>query len=554
MRLRANLHRIFAFFIVVVSIGFTAMQSRASLPNEIAFLYKTVGNNGLFLSGTKQIERNRKKIPSLLSNAVSHGLLLNQFYSDNLQDLIKQRNLSDEQNQLLDRALTFALWQYASELSGGDITEIEFLDVVLSKDFEEKVESLAPDNELYLSLKKRLADLNKQDEFDKVDTAKIYFSRLLKENDEHPDIPLLRARFFDVLDHNDSKLDSVESPESKFNPYIYDADLANAVREFQLSHGLKADGVVGPKTLKYLNRNNEDEKKQIVANMARLRDVEWRNRPSLRIDVDIARYWLKAYEDGAIAFEMPVVVGTKSRQTIKFSTVMTGVRLNPGWTLPPTIKAEDYIPKLRTNPEWITERGVKIYPSWDPNAESVDPTLVDWSLYEDNEIKAMRMYKASGTSNPLGLYRFLMHNRHDIYLHDTPAKYLFDRSMRAKSSGCVRISDPRRVAEFLLKDNPAWTSEKIDEVLESNKTFDVGAKRNIPVYFDYKTVWLDADSKLIMGVDVYDFDNQIYNDIVSYQGETGRNIKALIQNIPIKITSKTNESQNALGDLFNSLF
>jgi murein L,D-transpeptidase YcbB/YkuD len=90
--------------------------------------------------------------------------------------------------------------------------------------------------------------------------------------------------------------------------------------------------------------------------------------------------------------------------------------------------------------------------------------------------------------------------------------------------------------------------------LESNKTFDVGAKRNIPVYFDYKTVWLDADSKLIMGVDVYDFDNQIYNDIVSYQGETGRNIKALIQNIPIKITSKTNESQNALGDLFNSLF
>jgi murein L,D-transpeptidase YcbB/YkuD len=387
-----------------------------------------------------------------------------------------------------------------------------------------------------------------------VDTAKIYFSRLLKENDEHPDIPLLRARFFDVLDHNDSKLDSVESPESKFNPYIYDADLANAVREFQLSHGLKADGVVGPKTLKYLNRNNEDEKKQIVANMARLRDVEWRNRPSLRIDVDIARYWLKAYEDGAIAFEMPVVVGTKSRQTIQFSTVMTGVRLNPGWTLPPTIKAEDYIPKLRTNPEWITERGVKIYPSWDPNAESVDPTLVDWSLYEDNEIKAMRMYKASGTSNPLGLYRFLMHNRHDIYLHDTPAKYLFDRSMRAKSSGCVRISDPRRVAEFLLKDNPAWTSEKIDEVLESNKTFDVGAKRNIPVYFDYKTVWLDADSKLIMGVDVYDFDNQIYNDIVSYQGETGRNIKALIQNIPIKITSKTNESQNALGDLFNSLF
>lgn len=364
-------------------------------------------------------------------------------------------------------------------------------------------------SDLREALEGRLDDINDKlrraddiVEFPKIKLAK----RILKEGDIDYNLPLLRVRLQELL----SDYDGVEEND----PYIYDAKLADAVKQFQRSVGLKDDGIIGPATLSILNRSLADEKKQVEVNLYRLSQPEWQGRPDLRIDVDIARYWLTAYEDGDIEFEMPVVVGSDKRQTNRFMTVMTGVRLNPGWTLPPTIKEEDYIPKLRENPSWVSEQGVYIYASWDRDAEPIDPTLIDWNYLSDNEIKAMRFYKNAGNANPLGRYRFLMHNQYDIYLHDTNQKYLFNRSARAKSSGCVRVFDPRKITEFLLKDNPDWTAEKIDAVLNGGKTFNVGAKRSIPVYFDYKTAWLDSTGVLILGADIYDLDDEAYRDMM----------------------------------------
>jgi len=349
------------------------------------------------------------------------------------------------------------------------------------------------------ALERRLVEINREmwRNKPKDQPAPLSFEkRILKEGDYDRNIPRLRARLRDYM------------PETVQNTdlFVFGADLTEAVRAFQTHHALKADGVIGPQTLRFMNRTIEDERDMIVNNLIRLADPEWHDRPDLRIDVDVARYWLTAYEDGKAIFEMPVVVGTPKRQTNIFTTTMTGVRLNPGWTLPPTIKAEDYIPKLRSNPEWVTEKGVMIYANWDRDAEPIDPTLVDWNFLTDNQIKAMRFYKNAGDRNPLGRYRFLMHNEFDIYLHDTNQKYLFSRSARAYSSGCVRVSDPRRLVEFLLADNPDWTAERLDKVLEEGKTFDLGARRSIPVYFDYKTAWLDDEGELVLGDDIYDLD------------------------------------------------
>jgi len=248
----------------------------------------------------------------------------------------------------------------------------------------------------------------------------------------------------------------------------------------------------------------------------------------LRIEVNIPQFELMAYENNKLAFDMPVVVGTKSRQTVNFMTVMNGVRLNPGWTLPKTIKTEDYIPKLRSNPEWVTNQGVQIYSSWNRDAKPIDPTTIDWNYLSDSEIRAMRFYKNAGSNNPLGQYRFLMDNKYDIYLHDTNQKYLFERTSRAKSSGCVRVFNPRKVAEFLLADDPDWTSEKLDNVLAGGKTYNLRATRSIPVYFDYKTAWLDNSGGLVLGHDIYGFDDGVYRDIISnYAGKTYKNEKLL---------------------------
>lgn len=337
----------------------------------------------------------------------------------------------------------------------------------------------------------------------------------LKPGGTDSSLPLIRAKLMDFMPHDNSVTD----------PYYYDDILVEAVKLFQSEMGMKNDGIIGPQTLSIMNRTLADEKKQIEVNLHRLSQPEWMGRPDLRIDVDIARFHLTAYENGQIEFEMPVVVGSPARQTTRFMTVMTGVRLNPGWTLPPTIKEEDYIPKLREDPQWVSDKGIQIYASWDRNAEPIDPTTIDWNYLSDNEIKAMRFYKNAGSANPLGRYRFLMNNRYDIYLHDTNQKYLFDRSARAKSSGCVRVYNPRKIAEFLLKDNPDWTSDKIDAVLDGGKTYNVGANRSIPVYFDYKTAWLDNDGKLVLGYDVYGLDDSDYRDMMKIRN----NQKTLVE-------------------------
>ncbi len=365
-------------------------------------------------------------------------------------------------------------------------------------------------NDLVKALEKRLSEINSQQNSwwsinNKKQPLVTFDQSTVKEGDSDPNMPKLRNRLKKYM------------PETVTNQdmFLFGADLTQAVKAFQERHAMKADGIVGPKTLAMINRTLEQEKVQIQRNLTRLKGPEWLGRPDLRIDVDVARYVLTAYEANNPVFEMPVVVGSKERQTNIFSTVMTGVRLNPGWTLPPTIKAEDYIPKLRTNPEWVTEKGVMIYANWDRDAQPIDPTMVDWNFLTDNQIKAMRFYKNAGDSNPLGRYRFLMNNQYDIYLHDTNQKYLFGRTARAYSSGCVRVENPRRIAEFLLADDPDWTPEKLDEILMAGETYNLGAERSIPVYFDYKTVWLNDEGDLILGQDIYDLDKLVKNDNIN---------------------------------------
>lgn len=504
------------------------------IPKDVLPFYE--GEEGkLFWSESWKIGSNKRKIPDVLENAFKHGLNPDRYEAKEIQKSLSSRDLSDEDVVKLDYAMTYALWRYVSDLAGRDIQQDEFLNIATASNIKKYVEIFAPHSNLYVALKARLKHLDKKISKNAKTPPQLdlkFSGRLLKVGDAHSEVPLLRARLmrYDV--------------EGSFgdDPYNYDSVLAMGVKEFQLEHALKADGVLGPTTLKYLNRTLESERKQIVINMERLRQKSWRNRPDLRIDVDIARYWLKAFENNEIAFEMPVVVGSTSRKTISFSTIMTGVRLNPGWTLPPTIKTEDYIPKLRSDPEWVTKRGVKIYMDWEPDSEPIDPMTVDWSLLSDGEIKAMRMFKSAGVGNPLGQYRFLMNNHHDIYLHDTNKKYLFDKVMRAKSSGCVRLSDPHKVAEFLLLDDKGWTSERLDKVLEAGETFDLGAKRSIPVYFDYKTVWLNDNGGLILGYDVYDFDNDSYYDILKDEKRTKGILSALLKPISLKNASSQNSN------------
>jgi murein L,D-transpeptidase YcbB/YkuD len=89
----------------------------------------------------------------------------------------------------------------------------------------------------------------------------------------------------------------------------------------------------------------------------------------------------------------------------------------------------------------------------------VDPESVDWS--DPEETQALSLRQKPGPGNALGHVKFMMPNKQAVYLHDTPAHALFDRTGRAFSHGCVRLEEPVELAKYVLGEDPAWTDEAI---------------------------------------------------------------------------------------------
>lgn len=262
-----------------------------------------------------------------------------------------------------------------------------------------------------------------------------------------------------------------------------------------------------------MNLSNKKKLKQVLTNLERLRWVE-QNKPNRYIMVNVPSATLWAVEGGEVKIEMPVVVGRPDRATNIFTTQVDGIRFNPTWTVPPTIKKDDYLPKLRKNPYYLSDRGIEIM----KGNKTIDPGLIDWKNKTWSEVNAMRMVKGSGANNPLGVVRFLMNNPFNIYLHDTPNKKYFSRADRALSSGCVRLERPVELADFVLKNKEGWTQEKRKEILKAGKMRDIYMKEELPVYILYQTVWLGDNNQIIYGADIYGHDDTLMKALKEIDG------------------------------------
>jgi murein L,D-transpeptidase YcbB/YkuD len=289
---------------------------------------------------------------------------------------------------------------------------------------------------------------------------------------------------------------------------FYDDRLAAAVMAFQNGHGLGADGVIGPKTLKVMNMTVDDKIRQLIANMERLRWLE-DERPDQYILVNVPSATLWAVRDNQVQLEMPVVVGRPKRETRSFITEISGVRFNPKWTVPPTIKAKDFLPNLIEDPQYLVNKGIRVTAVIDGQRQEIDSTAVDWASLTPADLSALRMIQDAGDDNALGRVRVLMDNDYDIYLHDTNAPGYFKKSDRALSSGCIRMADPEGVADFILQANNNWSRDRMTRIIASDRTSEVMAQTPVPVFILYQTIWIDAAGALVFGEDIYGEDSRL---------------------------------------------
>ncbi len=278
---------------------------------------------------------------------------------------------------------------------------------------------------------------------------------------------------------------------------LFDADLEQAVRRFQARHGLAVDGVVGPQTLNALNVPITTRIHQLELNLERLRWLpEDLGQRYILVNIPAQRMWV--IEDGQVVIDSRVVVGQRSRATPVFTEQMSYLVFSPYWHIPRSIAVRDKLPLLQRDPYALQADRIRIFSA----GQEIDPGTVDWQQVTARNFD-FRMRQEPGSRNALGGVKFMFPNRHNVYIHDTPGRSLFNRSQRALSSGCVRTDAPVELAEYLLHDQPDWSPERITWAMQQRRERRVNLTEPIPVHLFYWTAWVDEHNVVHFHDDIY---------------------------------------------------
>jgi murein L,D-transpeptidase YcbB/YkuD len=289
---------------------------------------------------------------------------------------------------------------------------------------------------------------------------------------------------------------------------VFDDEVAEAVARFQARHGLEPDSSVGRATLSALNVPVERRIQQIELNLDRYRwlPAEFAERYIL---VNIPDFRLRAYDRSREAFEQRVIVGDEYQSaTPVFADSMTYLVFRPEWNVPSSILVNEMLPKLQEDIYDLAGHGFEVV---DTQADTLvgDPSSIDWDD-EDTLNLRYRVRQRSGENNSLGLVKFMFPNRFNIYLHDTPARKLFDRPVRTLSHGCVRVEDPVQLADFVLDGQDRWDEGKIRAAMQDSSKARgrvVPLKGPVPVCLLYLTAF-KRDGELHFRNDPYGKDRR----------------------------------------------
>ena len=268
---------------------------------------------------------------------------------------------------------------------------------------------------------------------------------------------------------------------------VFNDTLENAVKIYQTSLGYKPDGIVTAQLIKDMNVPIQKRLQQILMNMGRMRWMPVEPSGQL-IVVNIPEFVLHMYEGKSKAFDMNVVVGKEGHNTMMFNGDLNQIVFSPYWNVPPSIVSKEILPKLASNPGYLASQ----------NMEQVGT--------EDGLPKIRQL---PGPTNSLGRVKFLFPNSFNIYFHDTNAKSLFEKDKRAFSHGCIRLAEPEKMANYLLRNNPEWTPERIEDAMNSGNEQFVKLKKPVPVVITYYTAWVDDIGQLNFRDDIYTHDQKL---------------------------------------------
>lgn len=451
-----------------------------------------------------------------LKSLEDDGLLPSDYHADTLLDTFHNSQQAGSSAQVdFDMKATAALLLALDHLSRGKVSpkEVEpdwdiprpersyallrVVHAVQNNDIEDALTAARPASAEYAHLRdalsqyRRLASQGSAPYLAGRDNA-------LRPGDTHDDVRVLRQRLAywgnaSLLSADSSAYPMIGVQSAVSDPRTFDTELEHAVRNFQRRHQLQVDGIVGERTRLALNTPISSRIDQLRVNLERARWIEpSQNGP--RVWVDIAGYRLHYIRPNGEHWDARVVVGTPQRETPIIHSAISHLTINPSWTIPPTIMREDVLPQVRRDPGYLARRNIQVLST---SGERLDADSIDWQ-----RPGGVMLRQVAGGANPLGRVVVRFPNSEMIYLHDTPARGLFQRHQRALSSGCVRVEGVREFAQLLLQDS--GSRYQLSNLLNSSGSDrNVNLPQRIPVALHYLTAWPDAQGNVEFRDDVY---------------------------------------------------
>jgi murein L,D-transpeptidase YcbB/YkuD len=279
----------------------------------------------------------------------------------------------------------------------------------------------------------------------------------------------------------------------------YSGDLVDAVKRFERRHGLEPDGVIGQIVTAEMNVPVQRRIEEIQLNLERWRWLP-RNLGDRYILVNIPEYRLEVWDHGQVPLAMNVVVGKQDTPTPIFNDTMTHVVFAPYWNVPDSIAQTETLPNVMRDPSFLEKTNMEVL---DRQGNVLDPSTIDLS-----DPSAYRFRQRPGAANSLGSVKFMFPNQFNVYLHDTPADSLFARATRSFSHGCVRVEEPAALAEYVLRDQPDWSRDRIESAMHGSEEKTVTLKAPLPVYLGYWTARVTPDGVVQFRKDIYGIDEQ----------------------------------------------
>jgi murein L,D-transpeptidase YcbB/YkuD len=378
---------------------------------------------------------------------------------------------------------------------------------------EHLVEQLTPSHPGYLKLRE---ELNRyRDIANSGRWQPLPDDMLLQPGDQHRHMPQLRwmlSQYGDLkkgalawLFREKTELTEQPAAEDQIDlslpQFDYDEALQEAVQHFQQRHKLPTTGELDAATLAALNVPPYQVAQRIAHNMKR-----WRHLPEQlgqrHVMVNMADFRLQLIDGNTTELDMKVIIGNSKRRTPVMAQSISTLELAPTWSVPRRIAVTSLLPKIRRNPDYLHQKGYQIIGRVDGVDKFISPDDVDWSRLSANYFP-YRLIQKAGDDNALGTIKFLFPNDRDIYLHDTSQPELFNLDKRALSSGCVRVEQPRLLAEKLLRGQQGWNRHAIDSAIEQTRTTRIRLQEEVPVYLMYWTTWVDEQGALQVRDDVY---------------------------------------------------